>query len=510
MLMKIDYKVVATTVMVFYAMLYLFSLKNNMVFGRDTIQYLNMAYKVQHLEWPLSQRWMPLYGVIIGMVSWFTGSILTAAIIVNLLITLSILWVTNLCLREWYPHNSWALILGNALVLTNREFYYHSLSMMAEQQMLLVFIALLYVITETFKAQHVIVQENIKWLSFLSALGMFTKYNTIVIVLMILALMWTWKQEKHKIKRMLYYLFPIVITYGLWVVYKPGSEVIVTALFIPSFFIGFIDNTHYFWISFLDYFTTPQIAAWFSTYSPIISLMLSLLCVIGFLYFCWYVMKKELLHQPYFLLLAFVFIYVSGFTYIATTTGRFEITIRQLNYPFFVLQFVAIFILVYLQKKPQFFKIGMGMAVLFVMVGGYKMYGRFHAFRNTGYGELAGTNYDVSEYQCLQYAFEYIKRHGIESKNIYTNKHKVLGIHFGFEELKKLPTSLNWRGNHTFYLQGDLFYEAMQQLCDTISANGILIFVGDDFGSKIQLYRSYLDSLMMVVSFSDGFVIHKK
>jgi hypothetical protein len=69
--MKIDYKVVATTVMVFYAMLYLFSLKNNMVFGRDTIQYLNMAYKVQHLEWPLSQRWMPLYGVIIGMVSWF-------------------------------------------------------------------------------------------------------------------------------------------------------------------------------------------------------------------------------------------------------------------------------------------------------------------------------------------------------------------------------------------------------------------------------------------------------
>ena len=503
-------KVITISVMVGYAILYMFSLKNNMIFGGDTIQYLNMAYKVQNMEWPMSQNWMPSYGIVIGMVSWITGNVLNAAIAVNLIITLAVIYVINLCLREWFPHSRWAYVAGYSLVLTNREFYYHSLSMMAELPMLLVFLTALYIITKTFKANQVLVNENIKWLSLLSLVGMFTKYNAIILIIMIIALLWAWNDYRNKFSKTLLFIVPIAIPYGIWAIIKPGSEVIVTALIKPAFVKGFLENTHYFWIAFWDYFTSPQISAWYSTLNPMISMFLWLLCMVGFIFCSWRGYITDSLHKPWFLLTAFVCIYVIGFTYIATTTGRFEITIRQLNYPFFIIPFLGIFILKYFIKKRLFYFTGMSLLVSFIMVGGFKMYGRFHAFRNKGYGELAGTNYSVSEYECLQYAFKYISDNGIESNQIYTNKHKVLGIHFNFQVLNKLPTSLNWRGNHTFYLKGKAFHDAMYIMLVNLANNGILIFVNDDFQELCKKYETFIDDKLVLVTFSDGFVIHKK
>lgn len=481
-----------------------------MVFGGDTMQYLSMAYKVQHFEWPMSQKWMPLYGIILGIFSWLTGSVLVSAIVVNLLLTLSTLWVVNLCLKKWFPNNLWALGLGNLLVLTNREFYYHSLSMMAEMQMLLLFTLGLYWISKSFVSNQTIRNKDIGILSLISILGMYTKYNAIVLVLMVVALLIIWKTSQNRIKNIAIYLVPIAIAYSIWVLIKPGSEVVVTALFKPTFFKGFVANTHYFWIAFWDYFTFPKFTKWYSSLPSALSLFAWLTCLGLFLFATWKRFKNQTLHETSFLILAFVCIYVIGFVYIATTTGRFEITIRQLNYPFFMLPFVVLFYVFDLKNKRDFYKIGLFLVLVFLVASSVKTIGRYKAFRTTGYGELAGTMYNASEYDCLHYAFEYIEKNKLDRTKIYTNKHKVLGIHYGFEELQKLPTSLNWMGNHTFYLQGHAFKKSMLELMEFIQEKGILIYVGDDFEAKKSVYKSYIDSNTALKSFKDGFVIHKK
>lgn len=481
-----------------------------MIFGGDTMQYLNMAYKVQHFEWPLSQKWMPLYGIILGVFSWFTGSVLVSAIVVNLLLTLTTLWVVNLCLKKWFPNNTVALVLGNILVLTNREFYYHSLSMMAEMQMLLLFTLGLYWISKTFVSNQIIRNRDIGILSLISILGMYTKYNAIVLVLMVVALLIVWKPGQNRIKNIAFYLVPIAIAYSIWVLIKPGSEVVVTALFKPTFFKGFVANTHYFWIAFWDYFTFPHFTKWYKSLPSAISLIAWLICLGLFLLSIWKRFKNKTLHEGSFLVLAFICIYVIGFVYIATTTGRFEITIRQLNYPFFMLPFVVLFYLFESKKIRGIYNTGLLLVLFFVLGSSVKMLGRYNAFRNTGYGDLSRTMYTANEYECLDYAFKYIKQIELGAQEIYTNKHKVLGIHFGFEELQKLPTSQNWMGNHTFYLDGDTFKKAMLEVMESIQEKGILIYVGDDFEEKKAIYDSYIDSNILLNSFKDGFVIHKK
>lgn len=505
-----QYHLITLFVLLFYTVLYVFSLKNNMIFGGDTMQYLNMAHKVQHVEWPLSQKWMPLYGIILGIFSWVTGSVLSAAIVVNLLLTLTTLWVVNLCLKLWFPNNLWALVLGNVLVLTNREFYYHSLSMMAEMQMLLIFLLALYVLSLTFKSNQILNPKHIISLSLLSVLGMYTKYNTIVLVLMIVGLLLAWNPQQNRIRNSVLYLAPITLAYAIWVLIKPGNEVVVTALFKPTFFKGFAANTHYYWIAFWDYFTFPLFAKWYSSLPSVISVVAWLTCLGLFLFATWQRFKNQTLHEASFLVLKFIGIYIIGFLYIATTTGGGEITIRQLNYPFFMLPFVVLFYLFDLKNKGGFYKIGLFLVLVFVLGSSVKMMGRYIAFRTTGYGELAGTMYKASEYDCLNNAFDYIEKNKLGRSDIYTNKHKVLGIHYGFEELQKLPTSPNWMGNHTFYLYGDEFRKAMLEVMASIQNKGILIYVGDDFEEKKVIFKPYIDSRITFKSFKDGFVIYKK
>jgi hypothetical protein len=43
-----------------------------------------------------------------------------------------------------------------------------------------------------------------------------------------------------------------------------------------------------------------------------------------------------------------------------------------------------------------------------------------------------------------------------------------------------------------------------------LANNGILIFVNDDFQELCKKYETFIDDKLVLVSFSDGFVIHKK
>jgi len=493
-----------------YGVMYLLSLKNNMVFGGDSMQYLGMANKVFHFELPLSEKWMPLYSILIGVFAWVVGDIFVAATCVNFVLLLGIIVSLNMLINKVFNGRIAPILLLNALLLTNRELLYHAMSMMAELPMLFLFIVILVYLVFQTQEKKAITRKGLLVLSTLSVLAIFTKYNAIVIVLMISSFLLFWDKQKRKGLSLLVYLSPIALIYSLWIWAKPGKEVIVTALFKPELFSEFTANAHYFFTVCIDYFTAPFLTKLYSQLPSWISLLLFVTMVLVFICVSIFVILKEKLCNPLYLIMAFVIVYSIGFMYISITTGQAQMDIRQLNYPFFFVM-IGFLILAFSNMGRVWIKKCVSVLVLLLITfGSIKTYGRLKAFRTVGYGEMAGTKYLAHEYDCLKYAYEFIENQKTEIDHIYTNKHKVLGINFGFVELGKLPTSKIWEGNHTYFLEGDTKTQALKILYEKILLNqGIVIYVGDDFLNQVEFYKQNIIEGLEIKVFEDGFVVHK-
>jgi len=494
-----------------FGTLYWYSIQSHLVFGGDTMSYLQMAEQVRLGKAPLSEKWMPLYGTCIGLLAKITGDILLSAKWVNFMFMLGVVFLVQFFTHKFFPKNKFALIISLLLMLANREFLFHSLNMMAELPMLFFFLWILFLLVHYLSDAIGFTYPRVALLASLSVLGLFTKYNAIIVVLLIIACILFTEQKRKKWKLLGVYIGVIALFYGFWAYVKPGKEVVVTAMFKPELITDFLNYVHYFWIAAIDHFSAPIIASAYAKASPYASLVLSALVTAIGLLLIWREYKKKQKISTFWILPIFAWLYAVGFIYIASTTGRFEITLRQCNYPFFVLQYSMVFVFFNHNMSPRWGIVLRVLILVFIAFGILKLSGRVKAFRTVGYGDMAGTTYTPTYYESVRIAMNIIEEKKIPTEKIFTDKHKVLGINFGFKELRKLPTSTYWSANRSYTLQGKEREDAWQLMVNELKQGGVLVYVGPDFKTQWELYSSLcVEPELDCVLTQDGFVVYGK
>jgi hypothetical protein len=486
--------------------------KKGLVWGGDSIQYLKMAYKITHLQLPLTDKWMPLYSVLIGIMNVIGFKILTAASIVNLLLIIATVLLIFKLISIITDGDKLSLFLAGLMIVINREFIMNSLTIMGELPLLFFVILFFVYLTKTLK-KNKISKHDIYVLTFIVLLSVFTKYNGMILLpVLFYFILFRYEEKKEKIYLFITVLTTIFLPYFVWSKIKSENDILASAIKSNSFLDNISINLKDLAVTLSEFFFIPRVTNLmidkFSLFQ--IALVVILFFLIFVFLFVIYFFKNKNGFGAY--ILVFILTYLSSFIYLTSSTGINEVNTRTLFYP---LIFFLIY-LIYLFNNIKYFLFRGSIMILifiFVFFNFLKLNQTSKKFLGEGYGDLNKEYFNIKN-QVLENAIKIINRNNFKSHQVFTNKHKVLPIFFDYEIMNELPTNRQWLGNKYWYLDENESKIQIEKIKSILLLNGgSIVYIGNDNKEVFNKYYSVLfnnDKYLKVFFFTDGFIILAK
>lgn len=492
-------------------LLYLLSYKNGLVFSGDSIQYLKMAYKTSLFQLPVTDKWMPLYSVFIGIFTFWGINILDAAFIVNLLLYVGVLLLTLYLINLLSTKNSYAIVGMGFLILLNRELLFNSLSIMGELPMfffILLFFTFLFRYLKN-EGKLTIIQTFV--LALIVMFSVFTKYNGLVLFILLLYIAAvTNKGRYNMVMKLSIVTFVVFVPYIIWSRIKADNDIVANALASYSFFSNILINLKDLTLTFSEFLFIPKVTSFLQTnFSETSLAIVGIVILCGFLIVLLIEARKSIKGIG-FILTSFVILYLISFLYLSSSTGINEVNQRTLFYPLMILLVYIIYLFTYVvnQKHKVFLSV---IIIILIVFNSLKVYQTTKRFVTTGYGTLS-KDFVLNKNQTLDNSLLLINEKNLVSSQIFTNQHKLLPIYLDFELMNELPTNRQWLGNKNWYKDDfTIINELMELKKKVVFEHGLIIYLGNDF---LGLYNKYFKSIfdndpnITIRFYSDGFVIN--
>ena len=167
-------------------LVYLLCSRWELIYTNDSFQYLKMAYLFSNGQLPLTDKWMPLYSIFIGLVHIITKlSLLQSAYIVNVSFFLLTLTLLSQMIKSIHETKYAFFMLACCLIPLNKYFITSSVTIMGELPMLFWTILFIIQFNKTIIHQNWSI-GNITLLSCIILCSIFTKYNGLILFVMMI------------------------------------------------------------------------------------------------------------------------------------------------------------------------------------------------------------------------------------------------------------------------------------------------------------------------------------
>ena len=477
-----------------------------MFFTGDSIQYLKMAYKVNNLQLPITDKWMPLYSIFIGTLMFSGLDIFVSVQVVNFILYICVAYLLFELLAT-FTNKKFVFLLAGGLLILHRELVMNSMTIMAELPMLFTLLLFFVLIAKSKTEEQGEISFYIK-LSFVILISVFTKYNGLVLFGPFFYLLFVNKIKGNKAFIGILSIAIVFVPYIIWSKIKTENDIVMNGMLSNKFFDNISINLVSFTNTLLDFLSVPKVTSLLIENSSVIFQIL--FAVLVLLTLALFTLKEFIKDKKGIgvLILLFIVIYLVVFIYMSSSTGVNEVNQRTLFYP-------LIFMLVYLiytftKLNNRFLRVITGLFICMLIVfNSLKLYQTTKRFRTTGYGDLSA-EYFKNKDGVLDNAIKLIKEKQYPSNKIFTNKHKLLPVFFDFELMNELPTNRQWLGNKHWLKDEETITEELISIKTKIkSDNNLIIYIGND---NLEIYNKHYkfhfeDTNFNVSHFEDGFII---
>jgi hypothetical protein len=415
----------------------------SMILMGDTLEYFNMAKQLNDGIFPKSDKWMPLYPIMIWLVSKiFVVNLLVGSKIYHLILTTTFVFIYNKLFVNKYSKSILEKSILNAPIFCFPIFMQYSVTWMAEFQFLFLTSVVLYQTNEIIKSSS---YKSILWATVFVVLSIFTKYNGFVNLFLLFLVIFYNFPLKRSVFISLKLLSALIITYGSWLLYKPGGDFLVggannsltNGLLQETFFVSCND----FVITISKYFMPYRIQEFIKfNLNESITVFLFVGTVLWFLYI---LIRKYLINKINIneIIIAYTILYLVLFYLRGIPTGRSEVNERTL---LFVLFYFSILMSLYTIKHRLNFLVVI-ICMLFAS-GTLRAAKYLPLMYNQGDGRLsedkfAYNNPLIEKFLNIKDSFD------IPDAMIFSNQERVLGIYNEFNKISSLPTSKVFLGN---------------------------------------------------------------
>jgi hypothetical protein len=409
----------------------------------DTLEYFNMAKQLNDGIFPKSDKWMPLYPIMIWLVSKiFVVNLLVGSKIYHLILTTTFVFFYNKLFVNKYSNSILEKSILNAPIFCFPVFMQYSVTWMAEFQFLFLTSVVLYQTNEIIKNSSF---KSILWAAVFVVLGIFTKYNGFVNLFLLILVIFYNFPLKRSIFISLGLICALIITYGSWLFYKPGGDFLVggakNSLTSDSLKETFLISSYDFVITISEYFMPYRVKEFLKLN---LNDSMSVFLFVGILlWFLIIVIKKYLIKKIRIneIIIAYIVLYLILFYLRGIPTGRSEVNERTL---LFVLFYFSILMSLYTIKHRLNFLVIITYTLF--AAGTFKAAKYLPVMYNQGDGRLSEDKF--SHNNPLIVKFRTIKdSFNIPDALIFSNQERVLGIYNEFNKISSLPTSKVFLGN---------------------------------------------------------------
>jgi hypothetical protein len=484
--------------------------QHEMIYTNDSVQYLRMAHLFSQNELPLTDKWMPLYSVLIGVSNKLTGlTLLQSAFLVNTTLLIFALIALYGIIQNFENPTPLTTITACALLTSNKYFILNSLTIMAELPLLVWILVFIWFLHRTIKRENWTLQ-NIIILSFLTLGAIFTKYNGLVLLIILITAIYLFQKGHKKYLHIGLSLIINIIPYIIWSKTKSKEDAIVSAItknsFIENISINLQDLLH----TLIEFFFNENIYQRINGY---LTEMLKTFCAVIFLIVLiilviWEFRKHK--KENGILLIFFSFLYIFSLITLLSFAGVNETNTRTLFYPLMTITIYTIGTLTY--KMHKYFKIGLiTLITISVIFNIYKLIETTKILHHTSLGSLNKSHYKEKG-QTLEYTVNYINKHHLTHSQVHSNEHKMIPVFFNFQLMVPLPTNNSWRGNAIIGKnEKQKSAEILTLSQQILKENHLISFLGKN---QDQIFRdeyepTFNDTVLYTIKhFKDGFIIH--
>jgi hypothetical protein len=462
---------------------------------------------------PITDKWMPFYSILIGLVHIITSlSLLKSTFIVNTcLFGLILMMIHKITLQSSYLSIPFQIV-GFIVFTTNQLFISSGITIMAELPLLF------WILIFCLKLHRTV--ENTHWtfgqvtlLSIIVLCSILTKYNGLVLFIILLLSIFYFDRSQKKYLKILLCSFIVLVPYYIWSHLKADEEVIMTAILKNSF----MQNIS---INLIDLFKTLTIFIFneriYYTLTAIFNQNFQILFMVAFLIGIAALVLFEFItnkNKIEFIFISFSLIYILSLTFLLSIAGVNEMNTRTAFYPLMV-SLLYLIIKTKRENNKQIIRLtSSSILTIILCFNTIKLIDYCKISYSKGNGAL-NKDYFQNKNQSLDYALQIIQEKGLSNKQIHTNENKVIPILLDYKIMEPIPTNPSWIGNYEQKKDSTQIKQEIQKLSDQISKeNHILCFFGSN-SKKIydRVYSPQFSdiNLFTIKEFNDGVIITSK
>jgi hypothetical protein len=484
-----------------------------LIYTNDSFQYLKMAYLFSNGQLPLTDKWMPLYSIFIGLVHIITKlSLLQSAYIVNVSFFVLTLALFSQIIKSFHVTTYTFLILAYCLIPLNKYFITSSVTIMGELPML--FWTLLFII----QFSKAIIHQNwsignIIVLSCIILCSIFTKYNGMILFIMMIVGILVYDNTHKKYYKLLISSLIILTPYIIWSRLKSKEDVILSALTKNTFIDNVFINLQDLFKTLIEFLLNENIYMKINARIPSnyqIGLMVIILVTITIKFFQEFKSNQKSIGL---ILFGFSLFYIISLLVLLSTAGVNEMNTRTLLYPL-IAAILYLFTLIKKENSKAVIHYSIqSLIVIITFFNGLKVIDNTRKLYTSGSGSL-NKDFCKNQNQTLYFFKEYIRKYQLSPTQIHSNENKLLPIYYDYSMMAPLPTNPTWKGNYQVDKSDEEIFTELKQLSQQISReNHIICFLGKQH--KIIFSKHYekhfTDSTQFKINqFTDGFIITSK
>lgn len=481
-----------------------------LIYTNDSFQYLKMAYLFSNGELPLTDKWMPLYSVLIGLVHNITNlSLLQSTFMVNLSFFVLTLALLSQVIKSIHPTRYAFFILAFCLIALNKYFITSSVTIMGELPML--FWTLLFFI----QFNKMIVNKNwitsnIILLSCIILCSIFTKYNGMILFIMMIIGILIYDNTAKKYIHIAVSSLIVLTPYIIWSRLKSKEDVILTAIAKNSFIDNVFINLQDLFKTLIEFFFNENIYMKMNVRIPDyyqITLMVIILSITSIKLYQEFRSKQESIGM---ILLSFSLFYITSLLVLLSTAGVNEMNTRTLLYPLITLTIYLFTLLKKENNKAVIRYSTLSFILIIICFNGFKLLDNANKLYTSGSGSL-NQDYCKNQGQTLDFIKTYIHQNQLNPQQIHTNENKLLPIYFDYSIMTALPTNSAWKGNYQVDKSNEEIDKEINILTEQISREKhVICFLGKQHKRIYNLHyeKHFTDSSQFkIYQFTDGFII---
>ncbi len=474
-----------------------------MVFSGDSIEYLEMANQLSNGRFPKSQMWMPLYPLMIWIFSKiFFVDLLLGAKLYHFILSSFFVMSYNKFFVQNQSNNTLNRFILNTPIFAFLIFLEQSITIMAEFQFLVITLMFFYWINKILKEKK---SNDVFIATSLVILSIATKYNGFVnFAVLIIVLFYVFPLKRMLILSLISSV-SVAISYGSWLLYKPGGDFLIGAVKVVKvdYCKIYILITKDFFLSISKYFLPFQLNESVKLYVPelIMTFIITVFFLMSSIYVLFSFIKRRMTLNKFLIL--FVVIYSGLFILRSLPLGKNETNTRTIFYILFIGTYL--FSSYAISTKSLTKKI---LLLIIPLLGITKVVKSIPTMYFEGIGPLANKEYNGNSVG-IRTIMAIKDSLNIEAREIYSNEHKILSLFCDYQKVSELPKSKEFGGN-AYFENLQVFDIESKKLLETIENTNKWLLVYVQLGQDHPRYDAVLDSFITIKLNNNGFHLNMK